>query len=309
MQQLEKNKETLNKFLEAGLHFGHQTNKWNPKNKKYIFGEKNGIHIIDVSQTVDYLNKAMVFLQEASNRGDILFVATKKQAQDIIKDLARSTGMPYVISRWPGGLLTNFNTLKIRIKKIDEILKSFSEGIENRTKRELVLMKKELRKLERLYDGVRVLDKKPAAMFVVDVKYEKNAVREANKLGIPVVAILDTNADPDLVQYPIPGNDDAIKSIKMMSDYIKTSIVARTGMPAEIDFDKIDEDIQRMTEKLGKKQDPKEDSIVVDDSAVTTIRVKSSDMIAPNSISSQNKSDSKPIEVPNKSELLKSEKK
>lgn len=274
MIQLEKNKQTINTFLEAGLHFGHQTNKWNPKNKKYIFGEKNGIHIIDVSQTVDYLNSALKFLNEASEKGDVLFVATKKQAQDVVKATARSLGMPYVISRWPGGLLTNFNSVKQRIHKMDNILKSFSEGIENRTKKELVLMKKELKKLERLYGGVRVLEKKPAVMFVIDSKYEKNAVREANKLGIPVVSILDTNADPAQITFPIPGNDDAIKSITLICKYIQEAVIARTGMPDEVDFVKIDEDIQKMTEKLASRVEVK----VVSPEAQTVIRVKSMDM-------------------------------
>lgn len=273
MAYVEKTKETINEYLSAGLHFGHQSNRWNPKNKKFIFGEKNGIHIIDVSQTTDYLNKALDFLHEASQKGDILFVCTKKQGQDIIKNLARQTGMPYVISRWPGGLLTNFNSVKTRIRKIDELLKSFSEGIENRTKKELVLMKKELKKLERLYGGVRVLEKKPAAVFIIDTKYEKNAVREANKLGIPVVAIHDTNLDPDLAQYLIPGNDDAIKSIQLIADYAKKAVVARTGMPDDVDFDKIDEDIQKMTEKLQVKQIE-----APEESESTTVRVKRSEM-------------------------------
>jgi small subunit ribosomal protein S2 len=273
MIQLEKNKDTINKFLEAGLHFGHQTNKWDPRNKKFIFGEKNGIHIIDVSQTVDYLNTALQFLHDASEKGDILFVGTKKQAQDILKELARTLGMPYVISRWPGGLLTNFNSVKQRIKKIETILESFAQGIENRTKKELVIMKRELKKLERLYGGVRVLDKKPAALFVIDSKYEKNAVYEANKLGIPIVSLHDTNANPLLIQYMIPGNDDALKSIKLIAEYVKEAVVARTGMPDDIDFDQIDKDILDMTEKLMKKE-------VVEAEAIENkvVRVKSADI-------------------------------
>lgn len=272
MVQLEKNKETINKFLEAGLHFGHQVSRWNPKNKKYIFGEKNGIHIIDVSQTTEHLNTALAFLEEASKKGDILFVGTKKQAQDIIKDVARSAGMPYVISRWPGGLLTNYNVVKARIRKMDDILKAFTDGIENRTKKELVLMKKELKKLERLFGGLRVMDKRPVALFVIDAKYEINAVREAKKLGIPVVAILDTNADPDLIDYIIPGNDDAIKSIKLICEYVKEVVVPRTGMPDEISFEQIDEEIQRMTEKVQKKQQI--ETVVEEDNKPQTIRVK-----------------------------------
>ncbi|MEI7603445.1 MAG: 30S ribosomal protein S2 [bacterium] len=273
MAQIDNSKETISTFLEAGLHFGHQTNKWNPKNKKFIFGEKSGIHIIDVSQTVNYLNDALEFLKDASTKGDILFVGTKKQAQDIIKDTARHLGMPYVISRWPGGLLTNFASVRQRVRKINEILKSFSEGIENRTKKELVLMKKELKKLERLYGGVRVMEKKPVAIFVVDSKYEKNAVREAIKLGIPVVALHDTNADPDLIKYPIPGNDDAIKSIQLIANYVKGVVVQRTGMPDDVDFDKIDVDIQKMTEKLHTKT-----SVEIEAEKPTVVRVKMTDI-------------------------------
>jgi len=276
--QLDKTKETINKFLQAGLHFGHQTNRWNPKNKKFIFGEKNGIHIIDVYQTVDYLNDALKFLKESSEKGDILFVGTKKQAQDIIKDLARELGMPYVVSRWPGGLLTNFPIVKQRIKKIDELVKSFNEGVENRTKKELVLMKKELKKLERLYGGVRVLDKKPVAMFIVDTNFEKTARREAKKLNIPVVAILDTNCDPDDIDYKIPGNDDAIRSIQLIADYVKQVVVKRTGMPEEVDFTKIDEDISKMTEKLSKKNVIE---VADEDESSVTVRVKMSDMAEP----------------------------
>lgn len=203
-------------FLEAGVQFGHQTKRWNPKMSKYIYADRAGLHIIDVGQTFEELVKALKFLVEASSRGTVLFVGTKRQARDIIKDMAVDAGAYFIIHRWVGGLLTNFNYTRRSLKKLITLEEAFEAGIEGRTKFEISRMKKEWERLNRLYEGVKSMESKPTAVVVLDAKYEKNAVREARLVGVPVVAIVDTNCDPDIVNYPVPGNDDAISSIQLL---------------------------------------------------------------------------------------------
>lgn len=215
----------IKNLLEAGVHFGHETKRWNPKMKRYIFGEKNGIYIIDLAQTEQKLLKALAFLKDtAAAGGYILFVGTKKQAQDIIKEEASRSGMFYVNQRWLGGMLTNFHTIKKSIKRLDELERLKENGtFAKLSKKETSQLNKEIFRLNKNLEGVRAMDKLPKAMFVIDSKKEEIAVKEARKLGIPVVASVDTNADPDMIDYIIPSNDDAIRSIRLI-----TSLVADT---------------------------------------------------------------------------------
>ena len=220
---------SMRQLLEAGVHFGHQTRRWNPKMRPYIFAERNGIHIIDLAQTVQRLDVALDAVRETVARGEqVLFVGTKKQAQEPLAAEATRAGMPYVNKRWLGGMLTNFQTLKKQIKRLRELEQGAAEGdFENYTKKEKLLFERERVKLSRNLEGVKMMGRLPGALFVVDAKKEKIAVAEANKLGIPVVAIVDTNADPDLITVPIPGNDDAIRAVSLITgalcDVIKES--------------------------------------------------------------------------------------
>lgn len=217
----------MKSLLEAGVHFGHETKRWNPKMKKYIFGEKNGIYIVDLAKTKDALEKAREFLRSVTAGGNyILFVGTKKQAQDIIKEEALRCGMFYVNQRWLGGMLTNFQTLKKSIKRLDELDRLKEDGtLAKLSKKEASQLNKEKFKLNKNLEGVRAMDKLPKAMFVIDSKKEDIAVKEARILGIPVVALVDTNSDPDLVTYIIPGNDDAIRSIKLITSLVADSVL------------------------------------------------------------------------------------
>lgn len=212
------NLPTMKELLEAGAHFGHLSNKWNPKMRPYIFTQREGIHVIDLEKTIPLLKKAYLFLKKvASENGIIIFVATKKQAQNIVKEAAQKSGAMYLVERWLGGLLTNFDSVKKtinKLKQMEETLKEAKEG-QTLTKREQVLLQKDIRKLERIIGGVRNLDRLPDALFIIDAKKEQNAVAEANKMGIPTVALVDTNGDPTKITYPIPINDDAIKSISV----------------------------------------------------------------------------------------------
>lgn len=211
-------------MLEAGVHFGHQKSRWNPKMNSFIFTERNGIHIFDLSKTVEGLEEALKFVKKtAANKGTILFVGTKKQAQAIVQSAAETAGMPYVNERWLGGMLTNFETFLSLTKTLRD-LNSKIEKNAFATKKQLVVAKKKAEKLENNLGGTKDLKKLPDALFVVDVVKEANAVREANKLGIPVIAIVDTNANPDLVDYVIPGNDDAVRSIAIISNEIAKTI-------------------------------------------------------------------------------------
>ena len=224
---------SMRQLLEAGVHFGHQTRRWNPKMKPYIFAERNGIHIIDLAQTVKHLDEALAFVSDTVAGGDtILFVGTKKQAQDIVRMEAERAGMPYVNQRWLGGMLTNFKTISQRVHRLEELEALFaSPEIEERPKKEQVRLKHELERLQKYLSGFRLLKRLPDAIFVVDPTKEAIAVREARKLFIPVIALADTDSDPDLVDYIIPGNDDAIRSIQLiLSRAVDLIIQARGGV-------------------------------------------------------------------------------
>jgi small subunit ribosomal protein S2 len=226
---------TMRQLLESGVHFGHQTRRWNPKMKRYIFTDRNGIYIIDLRQTLEYIEKAYGFVKNTvANGGNILFVGTKKQAQEAIAEQATRVGMPYVNHRWLGGMLTNFNTVHKRLQRMKELESIEQIGADQGlTKKERLSLQREKNKLERTLGGLRDMQKVPAAIWVVDTKKEHIAVDEARKLGIPVIAILDTNCDPDEVDYPIPGNDDAIRSATLLTQVIATAAadgqIARAG--------------------------------------------------------------------------------
>jgi small subunit ribosomal protein S2 len=208
----------VKELLESGVHFGHQTKRWNPKMKPFIFDARNGIHIINLSKTVEQLEAACDFLAATVRKGGkVIFVGTKKQAQQCVKDTAKECGQFFVTERWLGGTLTNYNTIKTSIKRLKEIEKMDADGsINNYVKQEQSTIRREGARLNKYFDGLRAMDKLPAAMFVVDIKREHNAVAEAIKLKIPIVALVDTNSDPDLVTYPIAANDDAIRSVRMI---------------------------------------------------------------------------------------------
>ncbi len=220
-------KELISSLLEAGVHFGHQTRKWNPKMKPFIFGEKNGIHIVDLEKTVDHLIKACNFIREIAATGaPILFVGTKPQAQEIIEAEAKRCGMYYVKHRWLGGMLTNYSTIRNSIRRYKNLILMRTDGtFEALTKKEVAELESEILKLEKTLGGVVEMTRLPGALFVIDVKKEDIAVKEANRLGIPIVAIVDTDSDPAHIQHPIPGNDDAIRSIKLITGIIVDSIL------------------------------------------------------------------------------------
>ncbi|MBU1091009.1 MAG: 30S ribosomal protein S2, partial [Candidatus Omnitrophica bacterium] len=219
--------ELIKQLLEAGVHFGHQTKRWNPKMKKFIFGSRSGIYIIDLEKTEECINKAKDFLMDTTVKGEyVLFVGTKKQAQEVLKQEAIRCGMFYVSERWLGGLLTNFSTIKKSINRLKDIEKMREDGtFEKLTKKEVATLQKELDKLNKHFSGIVQMDNLPKAMFVVDTKKEETAVREANRLSIPVIALIDTNSNPDLIAYPIPGNDDATKSIGMVTKIMADTII------------------------------------------------------------------------------------
>jgi len=218
---------TVKQLLESGVHFGHQTQRWNPKMKKYIFGERNGIYIINLELTLACLEKALQFLKQVSLEGkSVLFVGTKKQAQEPLKASAEACGMPYVNQRWLGGMLTNFETIRKSIKKLESIDQMEKDGsFQFITKKEIGSLKKEREKLIKNLSGVREMRKVPGAVFVIDSELEKIAIAEAKKLGIPVVAVLDTNGNPDGIDYPLPGNDDAIKAIKLFCEAVSAAVL------------------------------------------------------------------------------------
>jgi len=214
-------------MLEAGVHFGHQTHRWNPRMKRFIFGERNGIYIIDLEQTLDRAEAAYKFTRDlVANGGTVLFIGTKKQAQDPIKFFADKCGMPYVNERWLGGMLTNFDTIAKRVAKMQEYERMRDTGeFELMPKKEALLISREMEKLQKNLSGIRGLTKRPSAVFILDTVKEHIAVTEANKLGIPVIAVVDTNVNPDLVQFPIPGNDDAIRANELMSRVICEAVI------------------------------------------------------------------------------------
>ena len=237
MQQSEEQGQIgLNQMLEAGVHFGHQTRRWNPKMRKFIFTERHGIHIIDLRKTLDRLGQATGALRDVVLKGErVLFVCTKRQLRGIIEQEARRSGAFYVTERWLGGMLTNFQTIKKQIRRLKELERGQEENaFEFYTKKERLLLERERAKLDKYLAGVKDMTRLPGAVFVVDAKREIIAVREAHRLGIPVVAIADTNADPDLIDYPIPGNDDAIRSVSLITRAVADTIeIARGQVPAE----------------------------------------------------------------------------
>jgi small subunit ribosomal protein S2 len=214
-------------LLEAGVHFGHQTNKWNPKMKPYIFGARNGIYIIDLQQTVGMFQAAYDFVANMVGAGgELLFVGTKKQSQEAVKEESERCGMPYVNQRWLGGMLTNFNTINKRIERLNFLEKMFSDdSVKAFPKKEIMKLQKEMNKLEKVLGGIKIIKRLPGGLFIVDPKRESIAVKEAQKLKIPIVAIVDTNCDPDDIDYIIPGNDDAIRAIKLFSSRICDAVI------------------------------------------------------------------------------------
>ncbi|MFJ7202660.1 30S ribosomal protein S2 [Streptomyces sp. NPDC098789] len=227
---------TMRELLESGVHFGHQTRRWNPKMKRFIFTERNGIYIIDLLQSLSYIDRAYEFVKETvAHGGSIMFVGTKKQAQEAIAEQATRVGMPYVNQRWLGGMLTNFSTVYKRLQRLKELEAIDFEDVaaSGLTKKELLVLSREKTKLEKTLGGIREMSKVPSAVWIVDTKKEHIAVGEARKLHIPVVAILDTNCDPDEVDYKIPGNDDAIRSVtlltRVIADAVAEGLIARSG--------------------------------------------------------------------------------
>jgi small subunit ribosomal protein S2 len=231
---------TMRQLLESGVHFGHQTRRWNPKMKRFIFTERNGIYIIDLRQTLDYIEKAYDFVRNTvAEGGSILFVGTKKQAQEAIAEQATRVGMPYVNQRWLGGMLTNFQTVHQRINRLKELDEVDFDDVagSGRTKKELLQMRRERDKLDKSLGGIREMTRTPAAVWIVDTNKEHLAVEEARKLRIPIVGILDSNCDPDLVDFPIPGNDDAIRAVglltRVVADAVAEGLIARSGVKTE----------------------------------------------------------------------------
>jgi len=223
---------SMKQLLEAGVHFGHQAKRWNPKMKKYIFTERNGIHVIDLHKSLKKIEEAYEEMRKiAEDGGKVLFVGTKKQAQEAIKEQAERSGMYYINNRWLGGMLTNFSTIKKRIERMKELERMDADGTldEAYTKKEAGLLRKEMAKLSKNIGGIKEMNTLPAALFVVDIKKEFLALEEAKKLGIPVIALIDTNVDPDLVTYKIPANDDAIRSVKLFAQVIANAAIEGNG--------------------------------------------------------------------------------
>jgi len=234
---------SMKQLLEAGVHFGHQTRRWNPKMARYIFTERNGIYIIDLQKTVKKLEEAYAFVKEVSANGDnVLFVGTKKQAGDSVKEEAERAGAHYVNARWLGGMMTNFKTIRRRIQRLEQLRKMKEDGtFERLPKKEVIKLELEIEKLEKYLGGIKTMEKLPGALFIVDPRKERIAVAEAKKLGIPIVAIVDTNCDPDEIDYVIPGNDDAIRAVKLIASTMADAIIeGRQGQeeaPAEEEAD------------------------------------------------------------------------
>jgi small subunit ribosomal protein S2 len=226
---------TMRQLLESGVHFGHQTRRWNPKMKRFIFTERNGIYIIDLQQSLSYIDRAYEFVKETvAHGGSVMFIGTKKQAQEPVAQQASRVGMPYVNHRWLGGMLTNFSTVHKRLQRLKELEELDADSSNSgMTKKELLVLSRERVKLDRTLGGIRDMAKIPSAVWVVDTKKEHIAVGEARKLGIPVIAILDTNCDPDEVDFPIPGNDDAIRSValltRVIADAVADGLMTRAG--------------------------------------------------------------------------------
>ena len=247
---------TVKQLLEAGVHFGHQTRRWNPKMQRYIFGEKSGIYIINLELTLGCLAKALDFLKKVAAEGkEILFVGTKKQGQEVVREAAERSKMPYVHERWLGGMLTNFQTVRKSVARLDWIDQMERDGnFRFITKKEVGQLKKEREKLTRYLTGVRLMKRHPGALFIIDTKKEEIALHEAIRLGIPTVALIDTNCDPDVVSYPIPGNDDAIRAIKLFCD-----LAAEAIQEGRNEYLKISPEAFHETEEPEEKAEPEEE--------------------------------------------------
>ena len=230
-------KVSIQTLLDAGAHFGHQTRRWNPKMKPYIFGSRGDIYILDLKQTLLGMDQAYTFVSELAKKGGtVLFVGTKKQAQEAVADAANKCGMPYVNARWLGGMMTNFVTIRTRVQRMEELEAMQADGrMDLLPKKEQILLGKELAKLQVNLNGIRNLRRTPDAIFVIDTNREEIAIKEAKRLGIPVVGTLDTNCDPDDVEYGIPANDDAIRSVRLLADFIADAVLAGTGVPVTAD--------------------------------------------------------------------------
>jgi len=235
---------SMKQLLEAGVHFGHQTRRWNPKMAPYIFTERNGIYIIDLAKTVKKLEEAYMFIRDISAAGEtVLFVGTKKQAGDSIREEAERAGAHFVNARWLGGMMTNFKTIRQRIARLEQLRAMEADGTFDRLpKKEVIKLDLEIEKLEKFLGGIKTMQKLPGALFIVDPRKEKIAVAEAKKLGIPVVAIVDTNCDPDEIDYVIPGNDDAIRAVKLIASTMADAIIeGRQGTDAEAEAEAVEE--------------------------------------------------------------------
>jgi len=258
---------SMKQLLEAGVHFGHQTRRWNPKMAQFIFTERNGIYIIDLQKTVRKLEDAYNFVRDvAAGGGSILFVGTKKQAQEAIKEEAERVGMFFVNARWLGGMLTNFKTMRRRVDRLNQLVKMEADGtFEMLPKKEVIKLRGEIQKLEKYLGGVKEMHRLPGALFIVDPRKERNAIAEARKLGVPIVAIVDTNCDPDEIDHPIPGNDDAIRAIKLISQAMANAVIEgrqgqqgaaaldtdENGLP--IEADESEEKVERKEKKAKEK--------------------------------------------------------
>lgn len=247
---------SMKQLLEAGVHFGHQTRRWNPKMARYIFTERNGIYIIDLQKTVKKVEEAYAFIREVAATGaPILFVGTKKQAQNSVREETQRCNMFYVNERWLGGMLTNFRTIQARVARLKELEKMFEDGTtEQYPKKEVILMQRELEKLQKNLGGIKDMKKIPGAIFVIDSKKEEIAVAEAHKLHIPVVATVDTNCDPDVVDFPIPANDDAIRAVRLLASKMADAILeGRQGQQEEVETTAASEEAEEVSEEAAEE--------------------------------------------------------
>ena len=265
---------SMKQLLEAGVHFGHHTRKWNPKMAAYIFTERNGIYVIDLQKTVKKVEEAYTYIRELSEtKGSVLFIGTKKQAQESIREEANRSGMFYVNQRWPGGMLTNFKTIKKSINRLHNLYKMQEDGtFDMLPKKEVIALLKEMNDLEHNYGGIKEMTELPSALFIVDPRKERNAVLEARKLGIPIIAIVDTNCDPDEIDYPIPGNDDAIRAIKLIASVVSDALIeGRQGesfAPAESSAEPpASGETEEPDEKYAAAEETASDATVFDEAA------------------------------------------
>ena len=264
---------TMRQLLDSGVHFGHQTRRWNPKMKRFIFTERNGIYIIDLQQSLSYIDRAYEYVkQTVAHGGSVMFIGTKKQAQEAIADQATRVGMPYVNHRWLGGMLTNFQTVHMRLQRLKELEVIDFDDVagSNLTKKELLVLRREKIKLEHVLGGIRDMVKTPSAVWIVDTNKEHIAVGEAHKLNIPVIAMLDTNCDPDVVDYPIPGNDDAIRAVALLTRVIADAVAEGLMIRAGGANAEVVEPLAEWERELlaGAEAAPVEEVVAVEESAV-----------------------------------------